>query len=402
MTDTRRDARFAWIIGAVLGGVFVWAGVSKLGAPLLFARVAVFLLPEAAKGETPALAVTLVVGVFEVVLGAALALRAGRVAVRAAIVAMVVFSAALIVLIGSSGAPACGCLGPVRSSSAGLDAVYGLVRNLSMLALLAWLLVHPSAPRATTRHPRPGRRTASAGAGGGFTLVELLVSIAVVSVVIALAVPALRHARAASAIARDVDASRQLLVGLEYYAQDYRESLPYLGTPGEPLGPVFARGAALPSIYFRSQRWFWLSVVMPEYVDLPRAVVERSGTAAYLQDVQGYPPEVVVSMHQLTSTAFAAPAYWRDAPGDWDRPEHYRATHIREVAHPSRKGLLIKSISGPGGHAGETVFPVGMADGSASARPPHELRQERTVTRPHGSVSAPVEATKDGLAGVDF
>ena len=64
------------------------------------------------------------------------------------------------------------------------------------------------------------------GRGSGFTLVELLVVISIVSVLLVLVSPMLRHAREQARITRCKNNLRQIHYAMLDYAEDYRDRLP--------------------------------------------------------------------------------------------------------------------------------------------------------------------------------
>ena len=74
---------------------------------------------------------------------------------------------------------------------------------------------------------------------GGFTLMELLVVIAVVTLLLALTLTAIRKIRGSGAMTRELSAARQLMLAYNSYAMDHRGVLmPGYYELGEPL-PVF-------------------------------------------------------------------------------------------------------------------------------------------------------------------
>ncbi len=382
---------------SLVGVIFLWAGIAKLLAPLEFARVCAFLLSISPNQNTTAIVVAVGVAVIEVAAGGAIILRLSeRRALWIALVAVGGFSVALAVLVVAPNAPGCGCFGGLTTQSGRIEAGWGLARNASLAAMLL-LLLCPTA--ACERIPLKAPHSSGHRA---FTLIELLVVILVIAVILALALPALRSARQTARMSERLQLVRQLAAGLDLYCQAHAEMFPYFATPGDPLGPIVVQGAAVPSVYFRSQRWFWASAVVPDYFDADRSSIESAGTAESLRQ-SGYPESIVASTYQITSTVFAAPRYWREGPSaEWDRSEHYRATKLSDVAFASRKGLIMADLTGSGGYGDPSAFPVALADGSAFAKKLADFHLDRAVQRPHGSTGFPVEATEDGLGGWDF
>lgn len=345
----------------VLGVVFVVAGASKAWAPDEFQRVVSFLMPEVLR--VPELTLSLAVGL-----------------------------ATLEVFLGLS-------VLTIRHNRGVLCAV--------IATLAAWLI---RSKQGTVL--RVGRRGAAARANG-FTLIEVLVVIAILAVLLALVVPALRHSRIAAKHNAQVQTIRQLNVALGMYCGDHRDQFPFFGTQGDPFGPIHIRGFRIGKIYFSTQRTYWASALLPEYYQGPRQSIERPGKAEVLQ-MRGYPDFIVAADYLVSSTVFAHSRFWMEDPSggtSWYQTSYFKPTRLTDVAYPSGKGLLVADIAG---HNGGTSFsgwypgvppPVAIADGSARAIPQREFDPDpsRAVDRPFGPGSLlPVLATRDGLLGWDF
>jgi len=105
-------------------------------------------------------------------------------------------------------------------------------------------VVHRGMPTSPPVHPR--RRK---GARGAFTLVELLVVIAVIALLIGVLVPALAGARRAGRAAVSSSNLRQIGVGVRLYLNDYEQTLPQVrvdeggnpvrGSAGDNIGALF-------------------------------------------------------------------------------------------------------------------------------------------------------------------
>lgn len=275
-----------------------------------------------------------------------------------------------------------------------------------MIWILLWLVFYYRSA------PPPGTEAATAPEIGmtrtAFTLIEVLVSIAVIAVLIGILLPALSWARVRGTMTRSQSLARQLVAGVSLYSNDSRDAFPYFGTPGDPWGPMVVRGHDFGPrrTYFRSLSWYWASLVVPEYLS-PRAAVEPPWMAQSLRG-GGYTEGIVRSSFAMTDTAFAAPEYWRgvNAPEDLSL---LRATSCRDVLFPSSKGLLVDLFNGVFSSRGKVgsssdlgKASVAWADGSGSKRSwPQVPADSEAVARPFGSHGWPIMDTPNGLAGRD-
>jgi type II secretory pathway pseudopilin PulG len=385
----------------VIGGVFVSAAILKAWSIHDFARVTAFLLPEPVHGAATVLSLALTVPMFEGALGAWILITTDlRAGMYASIMVLAAFSAVLLRLALSPGAPSCGCLGSPGSGHGSVDAMIGLARNGALIWLACWALFRAN-PRPEPAIPR--------GRAAGFTLVETLVVVSVVTLLIALSLPALKGARDSARINARVQTIRQLDASLAAYTQDYRDGFPYFATIGDPYGLIVIRGFPMQGQYFQTQRWYWASAIYPEYYAAPRESIELPGTAEQLQQVLRRPPTIVASHYLTSSTIFARSRFWADDPGGsatWYQNQYFAPTRITDVAYPSLKGLLIADWGGHGGRpqgwGDDFPVPVAFGDGSARAVPQRDFDPTRAVTRPFGAGSIPVVSTIDGLDGRDF
>lgn len=394
----------------VLAFVFFAASASKVVDPVGVVRVLHFLTPGAAHHAWIGVVFPGVVAGMEVSLGLALLIPSmRRVGLAGAAVALAAFTVVLVVLAASRGAPGCGCLTILGERSGEREALAGIARNVGLLCLVVWVRHPPGKGQPT----RPGQGVVAAPQAGsvrsGFTLVEMLVSISVISLLIALSLPSLGRAKAAGQLASQISMARQMDASLLMYTQDYQDGFPYFGTPGDPWGPIRIRGweirgMELSGPYFSWQRWLWLSAVMPEYFQAPLDAIRPEGQAIYFGQVLGWPEFIVAADFQVTSTLFAAPKFWSDDGGAAGAdPRYLHQTRLSHVLFPSQKGLLGADLAGPSGWQVQPEMAVGLGDGSARAIAWREAQLAAPgVERPWGATGMVIDSTRDGLAGIDF
>jgi type II secretory pathway pseudopilin PulG len=230
----------------------------------------------------------------------------------------------------------------------------------------------------------------------GITLLETLVVISVVSLILALALPSLRAAKAAGRTARIIATLQQLHHATTLYTHDYKDLFPYLGYPGEPWRGLTLTGTPDTPSYFSQSRYYANLLVTAYYAD--RAGIDTPGDfgAASRASPSFFTP------YCMTQGAFAAPPYWvGDAPPD--SLTHYRPVATSECLFPASKALLMHWTSGNFINTDDPeMISVALVDGSASRRRITPELAANTVNRPYGSAPVPTLATIHGIAGRDF
>ncbi|MCA9289038.1 MAG: prepilin-type N-terminal cleavage/methylation domain-containing protein [Phycisphaerales bacterium] len=411
-----------------IGALFGVASWLKVSAPESFLAVVTFLFPFTLPrdahldlgGLESARAIAGLVVAWEAFLAAGLILAGGRRwIVGSAIATLVVFSAALGYLAIRPDAPSCSCFGPLGSASrAGMDLWTGLVRNAAMLTCLVWMWATPGrrppanprgASGATTRSE--AELASASSAARGFTLVELLVVLAVLMLLLAMVIPTLRGSKRQAMQAAGFATQRQLLAGLELYASDFGGQMPYLARRGDPLANLEGPASLNWDGYFRDQSQHWHTLVNPRYVGLPSEAIAVPESLAPSGVAGRYAPDGTLHgvRYHLTHTAFAAPALWRDRTiGEQNGLDLslLRSVRLDEVQAPGSKGLLIDIAMGfmnpDGDPLGGPGMPVGWADGSVSLLDLSVPDRRRYVlVPPLGASGWPVWSTKEGVAGRD-
>lgn len=387
--------------------MFLFAGVMKLSSLYEF-RTTVDVIIAQALGGTPApLALirdltTATLPALEIAVGLSMILLSGRprLPAVAACLLLLGFSGILALLFRMDAPPRCGCFGSweLLRSDAKSSAAFGLMRNTGFLLIAGWLAWDRKEGRGTCGTPAPsGRSTRRLGASPpGFTLVELIVVIAIVALLIAIVLPALGHAKRSGKSAERLSAMRQCLAATTQYTDAAAGYLPYLATPGAPDLGVFPDGDwgdRLPPSYFRGQSQLWPTALLAHGIDLSHLPsTSRPGTG----------PERVYTYFWMTHAAVAQPKYWLhgDPPNN---PSLFSGVRLSGATFPSAKGLI--GFVGWTAQEAESLsaWEVGMADGSAALRSVHDPPlQVDGPYRPFGAVDWRVLTTLEGIRGRDY
>lgn len=401
LNATSDDRAMIWLVRGLIGALLVGAAVAKAVAPTLALRllVGVFHLPM------PVAWVAVIAGVcVEAGIGLSVwAAPRSALPARAAIWLLVVFSGALAVLRVTNPGVGCGCFGGAFAGR--WDVELGLLRNMAACIMLVWLLARMKGPRL--QDTCVGSVPAGGGAvRGGFTLIEVLVCIAVIGILVALAVPSIARARHAGKEARSLSTERQLLLGLSGYTRENAGAFPFLAKPGDPFSPAIIRGFAIPTYrsqgFFRDQSWYWVSLISASYIDMPRAQVEPAGLEEFFRR-KGFPEDVIGTTYLLSYTVFARQAYFGGVA--LDPVPQFIGCREADVQFPSQKGLILDAALGAmNSHdsIGRDMSYVGLADGSARSRRWSDFDQKLVVQPVLVPNWSPVLSTKYGLAGKDF
>lgn len=115
----------------------------------------------------------------------------------------------------------------------------------------------------------------------GFTLVELLVVVAVIALLMGLLLPALSKARAAGFQAKGLSTQKQLVLGLISYGNGADFAIPGINTSGRRLESIVSTDATRldKSGSMPTQSFDWMTAALAEDTNLP---VTRSERLAYL------------------------------------------------------------------------------------------------------------------------
>ena len=272
------------------------------------------------------------------------------------------------------GPPRCECLGKLlafRMESKQVPLV--VLRNVLLLACMIAATRHANVVRATpgAAHTTPG---AEAHARSGFTLIELMMVIAVVTIVAGLALMSFGSLRATAVGMSSLSLLRQHVAVFQSYGVDHKDAMPrFIEIDGThamhgPYGLYF-RGEKL--AYF-SQSTFWPCAMEQQYYN----------GIAYTADMF-IPPwtrnlELGVGKghpYLYAATSVSRPEFWM--PAERAGPEQWRTVRFAEVLFPSQKVILSAIDERVADHSPETdrveSAHLGWIDGSASIMPRRDL-----------------------------
>ncbi|MGI9012692.1 MAG: type II secretion system protein [Phycisphaerales bacterium] len=107
----------------------------------------------------------------------------------------------------------------------------------------------------------------------GFTLVEMLVVIAIVSLLIAILLPSVRNMHRRGQDVAAAVALRQTFTAMTLYTHDNNLGYPYWGVPGDPEGPYTLYGRDVfhypADGHFERQSFTWANMVVPYMSGIP-------------------------------------------------------------------------------------------------------------------------------------
>jgi len=253
--------------------------------------------------------------------------------------------------------------------------------------------------RHTSRFASPGGRIQFFTAG--FTLIEILVVIAVIAVLMGIAIPTLWGARRSAVITVTLANQRQADQVLRLYLQDHNELYPNWGEPG-----TFAAELNWDEQdQFITDRWWDQSVYWGLYLHMLgyegwTSLGPASADGSYEQAVRE--ADCVgcdlMSWHVITNTAYAAPPFWDEAiPPD---KQYHKALRSTSIAYPSNKGILIlrRGVMGQSRSLDQDMIHFGDGHGETLLRSDLTPGVIRGVMNSNGY---PVHNTPNGFLGRD-
>ncbi|MBX3389790.1 MAG: type II secretion system protein [Phycisphaeraceae bacterium] len=247
---------------------------------------------------------------------------------------LVMASAAYVTQLLTGEAPKCGCLGLLseyvyqRETAKAVLFRDGVLLLCSALALVLWprrKLDPASAGRATVAPTLPPVESPA----NGFTLIEMLVSIAIVAILLALVVPSLMPMRAAARDTKRLAQLRSHGTVFASYANDFRELFPAITEPKSTATVYRFQGRAFYVPYFGAC-WAWNLALAPSYYG------DNPWDASFTPP--GQKPQVFSQYYWYASSFLTDPKFWD--PYERLGPSQWRSTRLNEVTFPQKKALI--------------------------------------------------------------
>jgi len=227
----------------------------------------------------------------------------------------------------------------------------------------------------------------------GFTIVELLVTIAVIAVLMSILLPAMAGSKNAGERLRMLANQREASRIVSIYANDYAGSFPSWGQPRTNLAPL-RTGKETLDLFWWSQMDQWGLFLSSVGYDGWLSMGPEAGPGVFEKDE--YCCGRASSLHVMTGAAFAAPARFAG-----DQPDtsiiHHTARSYAEVRYPALKGLLIGPVQ-PVPYDDQSVA-VSFGDGHSAS---HQFGALEKGTPGVNYGPMPVATTIDGVNGRDI
>lgn len=267
--------------------------------------------------------------------------------------------------------PDCNCLGRLLAfEAAQRSSGYLIGRNTLLTGILVARAV--SGRRTKPRGEPAARPPSQALPRSAFTLMETLVTILVIALLIAIALPALAAVRARSRTVVSLSNLRQHASAFAAYAGDWKDTLPRFIEPnGDHRLAETAATGPFPYAFEDHYPYFIQSIFWP-------FVMARSGYESLPWNAElFYPPgadilagaELERDMpYQYSATFVSAPAFWQQTTRTG--PDQWVGVRFADVRYGSNK-ILISTVMRPDGRPAEAH--LGYADGSADQRSPGDV-----------------------------
>ncbi|MCA9287635.1 MAG: prepilin-type N-terminal cleavage/methylation domain-containing protein [Phycisphaerales bacterium] len=280
-----------------------------------------------------------------------------RLATQAYVALLAAFTIALGAHLALARPPSCHCFGlMLRFEASVADATWAIVRNGVLIALIcgASLL-----QRGSTSSAGPTRAKLSARRGTprrAFTIIEILIGIALIAVLLSIVIPSMRGVRRGAQSAVSLTHLRQHATTLHLYSGDNAESFPFLTDPYASF-TTFRTPSGTASVQFFELHLAWNFPLSAEYY---------GGDPFHESFRMPYAEFYGASAYYYADCFIARPEYWN--PSTRVGPAQWSGTRQSDVLFPSLKGMVRERHSWIVRDTGRSVQP------GSGERPPEPVR----------------------------
>lgn len=236
-----------------------------------------------------------------------------------------------------SEAPDCNCLGKIKAfESLQASASYIIVRNMILIIMLIMSLLFTKTSSksmccGSRHHDQAGNSVREDNTSRAFTAVELLVTLALISIIVAMLMPTLGSVRDRARDAQALAHLKQHSTVFALYSQDWNGLNPYFAEQYATSTVVRGDRYTVSFSYFSSNT-FWQFALLDIYYenyDINDPVFLSPYQREYM---------IGDTPYKYSCSMIARPEYWdlRTRTGR----DQLRPTRLHEIAYPSSKGLM--------------------------------------------------------------
>jgi prepilin-type N-terminal cleavage/methylation domain-containing protein len=220
--------------------------------------------------------------------------------------------------------PNCGCAGVLKEYEWARFEGYSLIVRNSLLAACCFPAIRRSRMEISTNRvsqPNPGTTR-------GFTLLELLIVIAITSILLAIFIPSVSRFRDASRQAKSLSYLRSHASSVAAYSAQSRDHYPYFGNPTGPISVQLSGCEFNMNLYYFFLAYYW-HIAFPEM---------QMGTNKSTLSSPGSRGSHCGSTYLFSSSLRARPEFWN--PTTRMGPDQWLSVRTDETLFPSSKVMF--------------------------------------------------------------